>query len=147
MDMFKAIDISASGLTAQRMRMDTISNNLANVDSTRTESGGPYRRQVPIFEARQDDSFDSYLNGVQGGSSTGGNGVRVVGISEDPSPFLSVYDPGNPDADATGYVKKPNVNSVNEMVDMISATRSFEANATAINSAKQMITKALDIGK
>lgn len=147
MNFFKSIDISASGLTAQRMRMDVISNNIANVDSTRTESGGPYRRKIPIFQAREANNFDSYMTGIQSGSSTTGNGVRVVGIAEDQKPFLTVYDPNHPDADANGYVQKPNVNTVNEMVDMISATRSYEANVTAINSAKQMATKALDIGR
>lgn len=147
MNFFRSIDISATGLTAQRMRMDVISNNIANVDSTRTEAGGPYRRKMPVFQARNMDSFDYYMNGLHGGSSTGGAGVRVVGIAEDPKPFISVYDPNHPDADANGYVQKPNVNTVNEMVDMISATRAYEANVTAINSAKQMATKALDIGR
>lgn len=147
MNLFRSIDISASGLTAQRMRMDIISNNIANVDSTRTESGGPYRRKIPIFEASQTNSFGNYMDGTQGGSSAAGNGVRVVGIAEDKTPFVTVYDPNNPDADAKGYVQKPNVNTVNEMVDMISATRAYEANVTAINSAKQMVTKAFDIGK
>lgn len=147
MSLFGAMDISASGLTAQRLRLDIIANNLANAETTRTEAGGPYRRQVPVFEARQPaQSFASLLSQATGADNIG-SGVRVVRVDEDQSPFRLKYDPGNPDADAEGYVKLPNVNVVTEMTDMISATRAYEANITAINSAKAMISRALEIGR
>lgn len=147
MSLFSSMDISASGLTAQRLRLDIIANNLANAETTRTDAGGPYRRQVPVFEAKQQpEKFASLLDRASGANSTGG-GVRVARIEEDASPFRLKYDPGHPDADAEGYVKMPNVNSVTEMVDMISATRAYEANITAINSAKAMISRALEIGR
>lgn len=147
MSFFSAMDISASGLTAQRLRLDIIANNLANAETTRTDAGGPYRRQVPVFEVRQpEDTFAALLGRATGIDGTGG-GVRVARIDEDASPFRLKYDPGHPDADAQGYVQLPNVNSVTEMVDMISATRAYEANITAINSAKAMIARALEIGR
>ncbi|MCG0274594.1 MAG: flagellar basal body rod protein FlgC [Thermosediminibacteraceae bacterium] len=140
------MEISASGLTAQRLRMDVISNNIANVNTTRTEEGGPYRRQRVVFQERKRDiTFRDLLEGSY--LKQMGAGVRVVAIEEDPSPFKLVYDPSHPDADDNGYVRMPNVNIVTEMVDMISATRSYEANVTAINAAKSMINKALEIGR
>ncbi|KXG77605.1 Flagellar basal-body rod protein FlgC [Fervidicola ferrireducens] len=146
MSIFRAMEISASGLTAQRLRMDVISNNIANVNTTRTEQGGPYRRKRVIFqEKRPDFNFKEILNDSL--SKAVGEGVRVVAIEEDPAPFKLVYDPSHPDADDNGYVRMPNVNIVTEMVDMISATRSYEANVTAINAAKSMISKALEIGR
>lgn len=147
MNIFRAMDISASALTAQRLRLDTIANNLANVDTTRTESGGPYRRQVLVFESRTAPS--AFAQSLQQAQEQGADlgGVRVARIDEDQSPFKLKYDPGHPDADAQGYVKLPNVDTVTEMVDMISATRSYEANITAINSAKAMISQALQIGR
>ncbi|MGE5559964.1 MAG: flagellar basal body rod protein FlgC [Chloroflexota bacterium] len=147
MNLFGAMDISASGLTAQRLRLDIIANNLANAETTRTEAGGPYRRQVPVFEVRQpEDSFAAVFGRAAAGGFTGG-GVRVARIDQDASPFKMKYDPGHPDADAQGYVQLPNVNVVTEMVDLISATRAYEANITAINSAKAMIARALEIGR
>jgi len=146
MGFFDSMDVSASGLTAQRLRMDVISNNIANVNTTRTEEGGPYARERVVFSEREKDfSFGDILSNFS--KSTSGQGVRVTAIEKDPTPFKLVYDPTHPDADAQGYVRMPNVNVVTEMVDMISATRSYEANVTAINSAKSMITKALEIGK
>ncbi|RKL62918.1 flagellar basal body rod protein FlgC [Thermoanaerobacteraceae bacterium SP2] len=146
MGFFDSMDISASGLTAQRLRMDVISNNIANVNTTRTEEGGPYRRERVVFQERKKDfSFENILSNFSKNQS--GQGVRVVAVEKDPAPFKLVYDPSHPDADALGYVRMPNVNVVTEMVDMISATRSYEANVTAINSAKSMITKALEIGR
>jgi len=146
MGIFSSMEISASGLTAQRLRMDVISNNIANVNTTRTEEGGPYRRQRVVFQERKRDiTFRDLLEGSY--LKQMGAGVRVVAIEEDPSPFKLVYDPSHPDADDNGYVRMPNVNIVTEMVDMISATRSYEANVTAINAAKSMINKALEIGK
>jgi len=146
------IDVSASGLTAQRLRMDTIASNLANAETTRVESGtGPYRRQVVVFEARNarkaGNSFEAIL---QGEFQSPGCGVRVKEIkqvSEEESPFRKVYDPSHPDADEEGYVSYPNVNIVEEMVNMISATRAYEANAKVIEATKSMAMRALDIGR
>lgn len=147
MGFFKSLDIGASGLTAQRLRMDTISQNIANVNTTRTEDGTPYRRRDVVFEERADpNSFSSALSSASE-KLYGGNGVRVTKIVEDSTPFKKVYDPGNPDADAEGYVSMPNVDVVTEMVNMISATRSYEANVTSINATKSMAMKALEIGK
>ncbi|WP_422445841.1 flagellar basal body rod protein FlgC [Thermoanaerobacterium sp. DL9XJH110] len=144
MGLFDSLDISASGLTAQRLRMDVISNNIANATTTRTPEGGPYRRERVIFQERRNEfSFEDILTR----SMDVGKGVRVVAVEKDPAPFKLVYDPTHPDADQNGYVRMPNVNIVTEMVDMISAARSYEANVTAINTAKSMITKAMEIGK
>jgi len=146
LSLFKAIDISSSGLTAQRLRMDTISENIANVNTTRTPSGGPYRRKVVVFESRDDKRFSGVFNKALE-SQKAGNGVRVVGITEDNSPSKMVYDPNHPDANAQGYVMMPNVNIVTEMVNMISATRAYEANTTAIKASKDIALKALEIGR
>lgn len=144
MSMFKAMDVSASGLTAQRFRMDVISENIANMDTTRTENGEPYRRRVTVFEQQSGDSFSSYLSSAATGAA---GGVRVAGVVEDPSPLKLEYDPDNPDANEEGYVQKPNVEVVTEMVDMISASRAYEANVTALNASKEMYMKALEIGR
>lgn len=147
MSIFKAINISASGLTAERTRMDVIAKNIANTGTTRTQSGEPYKRQVAVFkEAEKQLSFRQILNAKRGNKSVSG-GVELVGIVDDSAPFRKVYDPGHPDADAQGYVTMSNVDPVTEMVDMISATRSYEANATALTSSKNMLLKALEIGK
>lgn len=153
MGIFRALEISASGLTAERLRQDIISNNLANADTTRATLGPdgkwqPYRRQVAVFQERQ--SFDSVLGSAlqqDGTPQPSGDGVRVVGIQEDGSPFQMKYDPGNPDADANGYVLTPNVNPVTEMVDLMTATRAYEANVNAINATRDMALKALEIGQ
>lgn len=144
--MFASLNISASGLSAQRLRLDIIANNLANAESTRTQTGGPYRRQLAVFAARQDGSFNYYMTKALGKWSPG-QGVRVTRIDEDPSPFQRRYLPGHPDADEEGYVLYPNVNVVTEMVDMISASRSYEANAAAFNASKSMALKALELGR
>ena len=147
MGFFKALDVGASGLTAQRLRMDTISQNIANVNTTRTENGTPYRRKDVVFQERKNtDSFSTYLSNASG-SIDGGNGVRVTKIVEDTSEFKKVYNPGHPDADKDGYVSMPNVDVITEMVNMISATRSYEANVTSINATKSMAMKALEIGR
>jgi len=147
MGYFNALECSASALTAQRLRMDTISENLANVNTTRTENGTPYRRKTVIFEAQNSGMpFSSYLSNASRSRLASG-GVRVSAIVEDPSPFKSVYDPSHPDADENGIVEMPNVDVVTEMVNMISASRAYEANVTAINTTKSMATKALEIGK
>ena len=147
MGFFTALESSASALTAQRLRMDTISENIANAGTTRTEDGTPYRRKTVIFEAASIDApFSSYLSKASRERLSGG-GVRVSAIVHDNSPFKSVYDPGHPDADENGMVQMPNVDVVTEMVNMISATRAYEANVTAINTTKSMASKALEIGK
>ncbi|HDQ25937.1 MAG TPA: flagellar basal body rod protein FlgC [bacterium] len=146
MGLMNSFAISASGLTAERLRMDVISNNIANVNTTRTVEGGPYQRQRVIFEPRG-EKMAFLFPAIFDRSKTAGQlqGVRVTQIIDDTAPPRLVYDPGHPDADKEGYVAMPNVNIVKEMVDMISATRAYEANVTAINSAKQMASKALDI--
>ncbi len=138
--MFSSFRISGSGLTAERLRMDTIANNLANANTTRTEAGGPYRRQMVVFSAIEPKNDTTTKKTV-------GGGVRVVGITEDTQAPRLVYDPQHPDADSAGYVAMPNVNPITEMVDLITATRAYEANITAINAAKSMALKALDIGR
>ena len=157
MRLFSAMDASASGLTAQRLRLDLIAANLANANTTRTEQGGPYLRQVAVLAPRQGPNpFSGFLGsavGSGGGQGNGGQGpagaagVQVVAVVEDQSPPKLKYDPSHPDADKDGYVKLPNVNVVSEMVDMIEATRAYEANVTAINAAKTMAMRALDIGR
>lgn len=143
MGMFGAIDAAASGLTAERLRMDVISNNIANANTTRTAEGGAYRRQIVLFEPRTGQSFAQMLSQEM----DSGDGVKVVGIAKDNSPMRRVYEPNHPDADKDGYVEMPNINIVSEMVDMITATRAYEANVTAVNAAKSMALKALDIGR
>lgn len=151
MGIFGIINTSASGLTAERMRMDVIADNIANVNTTETENGTPYRRKTVVFQERKTTDFrvpmdvSKDMSGSQDAKT--GSGVRVVGIEEDVSPFKYVYDPGHPNANAQGYVAMPNVNIVSEMTDMITATRAYEANVTVINSAKGMATAALGIGK
>jgi flagellar basal-body rod protein FlgC len=140
MSFFDALGSSASALTAQRLRMDTISNNLANANSTRTAEGGPYRRQMAVFASREEFKQD-----LAGRLAKTPSGVKVTEIRHDDSPFRQVYDPGHPDANPDGYVLMPNVNTIQEMTDMISATRSYEANVTLINSVKSMAAKALEI--
>lgn len=147
MGFFNSLDIGASGLTAQRVRMDTISQNIANVNTTRTEDGTPYRRREVVFEERSDsNTFASALSNASN-KLYGGQGVRVTKIAEDSSDYKKVFDPGHPDADEDGYVSMPNVDVVTEMVNMISSTRSYEANVTSINATKSMALKALEIGK
>ncbi len=143
--MFNSINISASGLTAERLRMDIISRNIANANVTRTAAGTPYRRQIPIMRQIRPDSFESALNGAMGASL--GEGVEIAAVKDDMSAFKSVYNPSHPDANEKGYVLMPNVDTVSEMVNMIAASRAYEANVTALNSAKAMAMKALEIGR
>lgn len=146
MSFLNSFDISASGLTAQRLRLDIISQNIANIDTTRTENGGPYRKKAVLFEERASQpSFADVLSANTQNYSKGG--VRVSGIVEDNNPFKLVYEPGHPDANEEGYVARPNVNIIEEMVNMISASRSYEANVTAMNAMKAMAAKALEIGR
>lgn len=147
MGYFSALETSASGLTAQRLRMDIISQNIANANTTRTEQGGPYRRKVVLFASREGTKpFSEYLSSASR-EKLGLKGVRAVKVVEDRTPFRRVYEPGHPDADEDGYVLMPNVDIATEMVNMISATRAYEANVTMINATKAMAMSALDIGK
>jgi len=144
MSIFGSLDISASALSAERLRMDVTAENLANAQSTRTANGGPYRRKEVVLEATGDGGFAGALAAARSADGPNG-GVRVAGIAEDTAPDRLVYDPGHPDANQQGYVRMPNVNPVTEMVDLISASRSYEANVTAMQTAKQMFTKTLDL--
>lgn len=142
-NIFSGMRISASGLAAERLRMDVISNNIANIETTRTENGGPYKRKIVTFK----ENLERQIESINSNSNIKYTGVKVDKIIEDNSPFKKVYNPNHPDADKDGYVLMPNVNILNEMVDLITATRAFEANVTALNSQKQMALKALEIGK
>jgi flagellar basal-body rod protein FlgC len=130
MKIFRNFDISASGLTAERLRMNVIASNIANAETTRTASGGPYRRKEVVFEPLES------------------GGVKVSAVTEDQTtPTRQVYEPGHPDANSEGWVEYPNVVLVNEMVDLLAATRAYEANVTAINATKSMMSSALNIGR
>ncbi len=152
MSLMGSLNVSASGMSAQRTRMDIISQNIANVNTTRDENGDVYRRQTVVFAEKNDSNFESILTAMQTGISRKtdplGDGVKITGIAEDHvTPMKMVYDPAHPDADADGYVTMPNVNTVTEMTNLIDATRSFEANVTAFNATKNMALKGLEIGK
>ena len=145
MDFFDALHVSSSGLSAQRLRMNLISANLANMNTTRTKAGGPYRRKDPVFSAQAPAaSFREMLRDRQKEML---KEVAVIGIVEDSRSPIRRYDPQHPEADESGYVAMPNINVMEEMVNMISATRSYEANVTAIKAAKDMALKALEIGQ
>jgi len=147
LDIFSTMNISASGMTAQRMRLDVIADNIANAETTRTDEGGPYRRKNVVFQ--------EVLNKAMGvrGLSTNTlatdqlGGVHVDSIVEDQRPFKLVYDPAHPDANEEGYVQMPNVNVLREMIDLINAQRSYEANVSSINATKAFASAALGIGK
>ena len=141
MDLLDTFNVSASGLAAQRTRLQTISSNLANANTTRTEEGTPYRRKVPVFESESiggafGDALDKELASV-----------RVAGTREDPTPFPVVHDPDHPDADLDGYVQLPNVDVLSEMVDLMNTSRSYEANANVVDTTRDMALRALDIGR
>lgn len=145
MDFFSSMRVSASGLEAQMKRMNTISSNIANAETTRGVDGGPYKKKDAVLAAETDrESFGEIL---QNRLDEEVQGVRVTDIAEDQKPPRLVYNPNHPDANAEGYVAMPNVNTVEEMANMISAQRSYEANVTAMNSAKAMAQKALEIGR
>lgn len=133
MDLFTAMDISASGMRAQRTRMNIVSSNIANAHTTRSDNGGPYQRRDVVF---RENSFENQLSSVE-----------VEQITSDPTPGQRIYDPSNPDADKEGYVTMPNVNIMEEMVNMIAATQAFEANTIAVKAEKDMAMKALAIGR
>ena len=146
MGFLNSINVSASGLTAEKLRMDVISKNIANANTTRTVNGTPYRRQVVVFEGADSNvPFSQYLSDAS--KSMIGGGVKVKSIIEDQTPFKLVYEPGHPDADKDGYVKMPNVDIMTEMVNMITASRAYEANVTALNTTKSIAMKALEIGR
>lgn len=144
MGVFTAMNVAATGLTAQQLRMDTISENIANAMTTRTEDGGgAYRRKIPVFVEKDTTSFDNILNGYMDYYRP--NGVKVTQIVEDPSELRLVYEPDNPDADENGYVAYPNVDTVTEMTNLIDSSRSYEASATAFNAAKGIASKGLEL--
>lgn len=143
-DLFTSMHISAAGMAAQRARMDVVSENIANAESTKTASGGPYRRSQVVFETiGVQDTFNGVFRGKI--DKTVPQTVHVAEVSKDMSPFNQVYDPAHPDADAQGMVNMPNVNTIEEMVDMNSAARSFEANITTMDASKRMFLKALEL--
>lgn len=147
MSMFSAFNINASGLTAQRYRMDVISENVANANTTRTEDGTPYRKKVVTFAQKgQQTSFSSVLGNVS--SSYTGQGVKVDSVIEDTETEMNmVYDPSHPDADENGYVTYPNVNIITEMTNLIDASRAYEANSTAFSASKSMALKGLELSQ
>lgn len=156
MAFLNSLNIAGSALTAQRQRLDIISENVSNVDTTRTASGGPYRRKIVVFEDKAGDlDFRDALERAVAQGKFGGKlgrrrtapGVRVAKIVEDQSALKTKYDPEHPDADAMGYVRLPNVNMLEETIDSMSATRSYQANVTVLNAVKMMASKALEIGK
>ena len=158
MGLLNTLGIASTALTANRLWIDTVANNIANINTTRTAAGPgkPYRRQVPVFvealrEAMNESDGDlkdvSMDDGGTMGTKFKGLGVYATGIAEDPAPFKAVYDPGHPDANKDGYVIMPNVNIVNEMVDMIAANKAFDAAAQVIATTKSMASKAQDIAR
>jgi flagellar basal-body rod protein FlgC len=146
MSMFGGLEISASGLTAQRLRMDVTAENLANANTTKGADGQPYRRkEVVLREIPQTGFGASLTSAMGGGGAQRAGGVEVAQIAQDQTGGKLTYDPGNPDANAQGYVQMPNVDTVTEMVDLIDASRAYEANVTAMQASKQMFAKTLDL--
>ncbi len=143
MDLFTTFKVAASALKAQRTRLNTISSNLANAETTKTPEGGPYKKKSVYFESTPITFKDNLHNAL----SNEADGVRVARIIEHDDPPKTIYDPAHPDAGEDGYVDLPNISVMKEMVDMMSATRSYEANTTTIKSAKRMALKALEIGR
>jgi flagellar basal-body rod protein FlgC len=149
MGMYSSIEVSASGLSAERLAMDVIANNLANVNTTRTPEGGAFKRQLVIFAQKQSETAGTSLNPLDTENDAGKSrdGVEAVGIMSDPGPDRMVYDPTHPDADAAGYVHMPNIDVVKEMVDMIAASRAYQANVTAITESRNMGNAAMNLLK
>lgn len=143
MSIFSSMQINASGLTLERLKMDTISTNIANVNTTRTEEGGPYRRKEVLFQ----ENLANIKSQFTGKNEKKSLGVKVTGIAEDTENLKYIYDPEHPDADEEGYVLMPNVNMVDEMIALINTQRSYEANITAFNTSKSILKKALEISK
>ncbi|HYJ17220.1 MAG TPA: flagellar basal body rod protein FlgC [Candidatus Limnocylindria bacterium] len=147
MDLFKIFSISGSGMAAQKSRMSVVAGNLANSESTRTVDGGPYRRRDVIFQAAPPPGeFADELNDIAADQERA-QGVEVVGVKQSNRPPRRIFDPSHPDASPEGYVAMPDINSIEEMVDMLSAVRSYEANLSAFNSTKALIRKILDLGR
>ena len=148
MSFFDSLNTSATALTAQSLRMDIISQNMSNIDTTRTAQGGPYKRKTVVFKeiSNNKNSFKSMFNKAMGDTQNF-SGVKIDKIVEDNTEGPKEYNPSHPDSDEQGYVTKPNVNVVEEMVNMISANRAYEANITAVNITKGMISKTLEIGR
>ena len=140
MNLLETLQITASGLTAQRLRLQTLASNMANARTTRTEEGGPYKKQIPVLEAVRDDPFGTDLDRAMAR-------VEVMGVVESDDPPVMVHDPGHPDADADGYVAYPNVNVLEEMVDLMTTARTYEANANVIDVTDTMVNTALEIGR
>ena len=154
MSFLSTINIIGSGITAQHLRLDVISENVTNINTTRTEEGGPYRRKMVVFEAvsGRDTFRDAMARAMSGAASNAGvnptaGGVRVTEIVEDESPMKIVYDPTHPDADEDGYLELPNVDMVKEMADAMAATRAFASDVTAFNTLKSVISSGLEIGR
>jgi len=152
MAFLSSLNINGSALTAERLRMDVISDNIANATTTRTEKGGPYRRKVVVFQSanQSQPSFRHIVEkkmSAQSANNLQNGGVKVAQVTEDPSGFTPVYDPTNPDANDQGYVMMPNVDPVKETLDLMSATRSYDMNLTAFNAIKQMASKTLEMGR
>jgi flagellar basal-body rod protein FlgC len=146
MSMFGGMEISATALTAQRLRMNVTAENLANANSTKGADGQPYRRKEVVLQSVGQGGFGSQLNAAMGsGSGMAPGGVQVAAVAEDQTAGKMVYDPSHPDANAQGYVQMPNVDTVTEMVDLIDAQRAYEANVTAMSASKQMFAKTLEI--
>jgi flagellar basal-body rod protein FlgC len=152
MTIFHGLNTSASALTTQRFRMDVVSSNMANAETTRAKmvdgEWQPYRRKMVVTQPNEKQPFSKMLNqSMSRQNDSLGNGVKVSGIINDQTPFKQVYDPEHPDSNEQGYVQLPNVDPLREMVDLMSATRSYEANVTTLNASKNMLLKALEIGK
>ncbi|SDB12239.1 flagellar basal-body rod protein FlgC [Desulfonatronum thiosulfatophilum] len=145
MDFMTALDIGASGLSAERTHLNVISMNLANVNTTRTPEGGPYRRKSVVFQSTPLDS--PFTKAMRSELEREVQGVKVSGVVTDQRPLKRVYDPGHPDADGQGYVSLPDINVVEEMANMMTALRTYEANAATVSSAKAMFNKALELGR
>lgn len=143
MEAFRGLRISASGLSAERLRLDTIAANIANASTTRGKDGQPYIRKIATFQENMKSQFNKATGKVEGKNL----GVKAVGVENDKSPLRKMYDPSHPDADDEGYVNMPNVNVLNEMVDLIAATRAYEANINTMNAHKSMFIKTLEIGR
>ena len=145
MGVFSSMNVAATGMTAQQLRMDVISENIANASTTRTQKGGAYRRKTVVFSEQDTTSFDHILNGYLGYYKP--NGVKVTQVVEDPSDLRLVYEPDNPDANEEGYVEYPNVDTVTEMTNLIDSSRAYDANVTAFNAAKSIASKGLELFK
>lgn len=148
MSFLSTLNISGSGMTAQRLRLDVVADNIANIETTRTEDGGPYRRKMVVLEA-QEPSFREILEGAVTGQQVNpaGSGVKAVSVVDDATELKPVYDPTHPDADEDGYVMMPNIDLVKETTDAMAASHAYQANITAFNTTRQMAQSALEIGR